>query len=283
MILVTGSNGQLASLILQELAARQVPAVGGSRTPTGRQRRLDFDEPSSIDLTGVSTLVLVSAGYAEDDQVIARHREALAAAARDGVEHVIYTSLTGSGDHLGFALAHRATEQLVERSGLAWTILRNGLYAELFGALLTWTTDGVQSAFGQGALCAVAREDLAAAAAIVASAPAEHAGRIYDLVGDPVTAEDVARRLGVPHENIGLAAYRARLLADQNLQPFQAPMLASIASSIRHGFLSSTGSDLGQLLGRPFTDPVAVAAASAAGNRPAEAAAHEEPQEAEVF
>ena len=110
MILVTGSNGQLASLILQELAARQVPAVGDSRTPTGRQRRLDFDEPSSIDLTGVSTLVLVSAGYAEDDQVITRHREALAAAVRDGVEHVIYTSLTGSGDHLGFALAHRATE-----------------------------------------------------------------------------------------------------------------------------------------------------------------------------
>ena len=100
---------------------------------------------------------------------------------------------------------------MVERSGLAWTILRNGLYAELFGALLTWTTEGVQSAFGQGAVCAVAREDLAAAAAIVASAPAEHAGRIYDLVGDPVTAEDVARRLGVPHENIGLAAYRARL------------------------------------------------------------------------
>ena len=61
------------------------------------------------------------------------------------------------------------------------------------------------------------------------------------------------------------------------------PMRTSGSRRTGHGFLSSTGSDLGQLLGRPFTDPVAVAAASAAGNRPAEAAAHEEPQEAEVF
>lgn len=109
MIMVTGANGQLASLTLQELADREVPAMGGSRTPAKEQRRLDFDEPGGLDLAGVTTLVLVSAGYAEDDRVIARHRALLEAASRDGVAHVIYTSLTGTGDHLGFALAHRAT------------------------------------------------------------------------------------------------------------------------------------------------------------------------------
>ncbi|MFF5758444.1 NmrA family transcriptional regulator [Streptomyces longwoodensis] len=268
MIMVTGANGQLASLTLQELAVRRVPALGGSRTPAYGQRHLDFDDPTTLDLTGVSTLVLVSAGYAEDDRVIARHRALLDAAVRDRVAHVIYTSLTGTGEHLGFALAHRATENLVKASGLGWTILRNGLYAELFGALLTWTPDGLESAFGDGALSAVARADLAAAAAIVAGDPTAHVAKTYDLVGDPITASDVAGRLDVAHRTIGLSEYRARLLADDALLPFQPPMLASIATSVRHGFLSTHGPDLVALLDRPLTDALAVAADTAGAMRP---------------
>ncbi|WP_392749473.1 NAD(P)H-binding protein [Streptomyces sp. LN590] len=268
MIMVTGANGQLASLTLQKLAEDKMPALGGSRKPAEGQRRLDFDEPSSVDLTGVSTLVLVSAGYAEDDQVIARHRAVLDAAVRDDVAHVVYTSLTGAGDHLGFALAHRATEQMVKTSGLAWTILRNGLYAELFGALLTWTTDRLESGFGEGALSAVARADLAAAAAVVASDPVAHVGKVYELVGEPVGTADIAGRLGVAHRSIGLDEHRARLLADVTLLPFQPPMLASIATSVRHGFLSNTSPDLVELLGRPLTDPLTVAVSTAAAMRP---------------
>ena len=260
MIMVTGANGQLASLTLRKLADRKVPALGGSRTPVDGQRHLDFDDPTSLDLTGVSTLVLVSAGYAEDDQVIARHQALLDAAVRDGVAHVIYTSLTATGDHLGFALAHRATEDLVKSSGLGWTILRNGLYAELFGALLTWTAGGLESAFGDGALSAVARADLAAAAAIVAVHPAAHTDQTYDLVGSPITAVDVAERLEVTHRSIGLSEYRTRLLADDALLPFQPPMLASIATSVRHGFLGDSSPDLARLLDRPLADAVAVAA-----------------------
>ncbi|MGP4049757.1 NAD(P)H-binding protein [Streptomyces sp. 2A115] len=268
MIMVTGANGQLASLTLQALTERKVPALGGSRTPADGQRHLDFDDLTSLDLTGVSTLVLVSAGYAEDDRVFTRHRAVLDAALRDGVAHVVYTSLTGAGDHLGFALAHRATEQMIGASGLGWTILRNGLYAELFGALLTWTSDGLESAFGDGALAAVARADLAAAAAVVASNPAAHAGKTYDLVGEPITATDIAERLAVTHRAFGLGEYRARLLADDTLLPFQPPMLASIATSVRHGFLSNTGPDLVRLLGRPLTDPLTVATDTAATMRP---------------
>ncbi|MFJ3492201.1 NAD(P)H-binding protein [Streptomyces sp. NPDC086091] len=265
MIMVTGASGHLASRTLQALARRHTPAQGGTRSPGEGQRRLDFDDPASLDLVGVSTLVLVSAGYAEDDRVVARHRAVLAAAVRDGVRHVVYTSLAGGGDHLAFALAHRATERLVEASGLGWTVLRNGLYAELFGALLTRTADGVESAFGEGALAAVARADLAEAAAVVAADPAAHAGRSYDLVGEPVTAADVARHLGVAHRTIGLGEYRDRLLADRTLLPFQPPMLASIATAVRHGFLGTPGPDLAHLLGRPLTDPLAVAAAAVPG------------------
>ncbi|MFF3940935.1 NAD(P)H-binding protein [Streptomyces phaeofaciens] len=269
MILVTGANGSLGSATLAALRARGATATGGSRTPGEGMRHLDFDDHMSLDLAGVSTLVLISAGYAEDDQVVGRHAAVLDAAVRDGVDHVVYTSLTTAGDHLGFALAHRATERLVRASGLPWTILRNGLYAELFGGLLTWTGDGLESAFGDGALAAVAREDLADAAAAVATHPARHSGQVHDLVGTPITAAQVAGRLGIPHRTIGLGEYRRRLLEETpGLLPFQPPMLASIATGVRHGFLDGTAPDLTDLLGRPARDPLAIAVAAASATRP---------------
>ncbi|BAJ27023.1 MULTISPECIES: NmrA family transcriptional regulator [Kitasatospora] len=277
MILVTGANGNLGAAVLAALRADGARAVaGGSRTPGEGVRRLDFDEPAGLDLTGVSTLVLVSAGYAEDDRVVARHAAVLAAAARDGVRHVVYTSLTTAGDHLAFALAHRATERLLREAGPAWTVLRNGLYAELFGALLSWEDDGsgLVSPFGGGALAAVVRADLAEAAARVAADPARHAGRVYDLVGVPVTAGLVAERLGVAHRTVGLGEHREAVrTAMPGLLPFQPAMLASIATTVRHGFLAGTSPDLAELLGRPPRDPLPVAAAAAAASRPAGTAA----------
>lgn len=268
MILVTGANGQLASRTLAELQARGLAAAGGSRNPTKGMRHLDFDVPASIDLHGVSTLVLVSAGFAEDDQVISRHAAVIEAASRDGVAHVVYTSLTGAGDHLGFALAHRATERLLTASGLEWTILRNGLYAELFGMLLMWNGAGLESAFGAGAVAAAARADLAAAAATVAAQPEAHQGKVYELVGEPITAAEVAARLGTSHDTISLGEYRSRILAAPDLLPFQPPMLASIATSVRHGFLSDTSPELSDLLGRPLLSSLTVAADTAASLRP---------------
>ncbi|MFG2356336.1 NmrA family NAD(P)-binding protein [Streptomyces sp. NPDC048521] len=269
MILVTGANGNLGSATLAALRARGAAVTGGSRTPGEGMRRLDFDDRASLDLAGVTTLVLISAGYAEDDQVVERHAAALDAAVRDGVHHVVYTSLTGAGDHLAFGLAHRVTERLVRTGALPWTILRNGLYAELFGALLMWGDDGVESAFGDGALAAVARADLVEAAATVAADPAPHRGRTYELVGTPITAGQVADRLGVQHRTIGLGEYRRRLLEEtRGLLAFQPPMLASIATAVRHGFLDGTAPDLVDLLGRPLGDPLATAAAAASAARP---------------
>ena len=267
-ILVTGSTGQLGGAILAALSGGIHSAEGSSRTGSAGTRLIDFDLPSTVKFDGVDTLVLVSAGEAEDDVVIARHETAIAAAERDGVSHVIYSSLTASGDHLGFALAHRWTEHRLQRSTLNWTILRNGLYAELFGALLTWSNDRLDSAFGGGALAAVARLDLADAAAVVAAAPAQHAGRIYELVGPPITATDVAQALDVDVDTVALETRRSELMG-AGLKPFQPDMQMSIYSSVRHGVMGSTSPDLQMLLGRPLRDAVTIAASVAAATRPA--------------
>ncbi|GAA4982947.1 hypothetical protein [Kitasatospora paranensis] len=120
---------------------------------------------------------------------------------------------------------------------------------------------------GRG-LAAVAREDLAEAAAVIAADPAQHSERTYDLVGTPITAADVADRFAVPHRTIDLGEYRRRLHEMPGLLPFQPPMLASIATGIRHGFLDGTGPDLADILGRPLRDPLEVAVATASATAP---------------
>ncbi|ALD13894.1 NAD-dependent epimerase/dehydratase family protein [Clavibacter capsici] len=268
MILVTGATGQLGSAILQHLRATGADAIGSSRSGADGMRRIDLDDPATVSFAGVDTLVLVSAGEAEDDVVTARHDAAITAAERDGVGHVIYTSVGAGGDHLAFALAHRWTERRLARSRVPSTVLRNGLYAELFGALLTWRGSRLESAFGDGALAAVARGDLAEAAAVVARAPQDHAGRRYDLVGRPITAASVAQRVGAPLDGLDLAARRASY-EGAGLKPFQPAMLMSIHTAVRHGFLAETSGDLAMLLGRDPVDAVQVAADAASAARPA--------------
>ena len=272
MIMVTGASGRFSSAVLAELRARGIPAVGGSRTPSAEQRHVDFSIPDSLDFTGVNTLLLVSAGAQEDDRQIAFNRAAVEVAARDGVSHLVYTSLTGAGDHLSMALPHRVTERIIMASGMTWTILRNGVYAEILAAPLSWEKQGealrIVSPLGDGAVAVVARQDLARAAASVLSDPGGHKERVYELVGSrAVSAADVAGRLGCEARNIGLGEYR-QLLAGGGMPAFRLPLMLSIASVIRHGFLAGTGDDLPRLLDEDPMDPLAVAAEAMVARAP---------------
>jgi NAD(P)H dehydrogenase (quinone) len=212
---------------------------------------MDFDRPETLDFSRVSTLFLVSAGYAEDDVVIRRHGAVLEAAGRQGVKHIVYTSLSQASDHLGFALAHRWTERAVMKSGMSWTILRNGLYAELIGALAATREGRITVPFGTGPISAVARADLADAAVAVLANPEAHAGVKYELSGTkPFSVVDLAERLEVSYEPTSLEAERERLTG-LSLLPFQPAMLLSISSAAIAGFLRTEASDLPKLVENP--------------------------------
>ncbi|MFD0258706.1 NAD(P)H-binding protein [Kitasatospora indigofera] len=259
MILLTGATGGLGTLVAERLAG-QGDVVLGTRAPERVRvplpvRPLDFDVPDTLPgaFAGVDVLLLVSAGYGEDDTVIARHGAAVDAAERAGVRHIVYTSLTGDGDHLPYALPHRWTERRLREGSADWTILRNGLYAELLGQLAAPAPDGRLTApLGRGRLAAVARADLADAAAAVVLEPAAHVGRTYELVGEEALGgEDLARAHGpeVRYESEPLALARERLTAS-GAAPFQVPMVLGTCSAVAAGFLDRTGGDLRALLGR---------------------------------
>ncbi|GAA4179266.1 SDR family oxidoreductase [Streptosporangium oxazolinicum] len=284
MILVTGATGALGRLVTARLAGRD-DVVAGSRAPeavpAGTPARLiDFEDPASLEegFTGADTLLLISAGYGEDDVVIARHGAAIDAAEKAGVSHIVYTSLSAAGDHLAYALAHRWTERRLREGAASWTILRNGLYAELLATLAPVVDGRITAPLGSGRLAAVAREDLADVAALVTTGASAHAGRTYELVGEEavggaelaeafsgatggtvsyepgtppaeVTAVTAVSRGAVSYEPGTLAGAREAFTA-LGLAPFQVPMLVSTYSSIANGFMDATDGDLRDLLGR---------------------------------
>ncbi|MGW2015449.1 NAD(P)H-binding protein [Streptomyces sp. NPDC001927] len=262
MLLVTGVSGGLGSLVAERLAGRQ-DVVLGTRAGLPGTRPVDFDAPATLPeaFAGVDTLLLISAGYGEDDLVIARHEAAISAAEAAGVRHIVYTSLSGDGDHLTYSLAHRWTERRLQRSSVAWTVLRNGLYAEFLTWIATPDADHrITGPLGDGRLAAVAREDLAEVAVRVATDPAAHAGRTYELVGErPLGGADLARALGATYAPGTLAEARTALAASGAVD-FQVPMLTGTYSAIAHGFMDGTGvtSDLRELLGREPLDALEV-------------------------
>ncbi|MET3984185.1 NAD(P)H-binding protein [Streptomyces sp. PvR034] len=264
MLLITGASGALGSLIAQKLAHHPRTLIG-TRTPTANQREIDLDVPRTLDFTSVETLLLISAGYGEDDTVIARHEAAIGAAERAGVRHIVYTSLTAQGDHLPYALAHRWTERRLRDSPLDVTVLRNGLYAELLAALAAPGPDGrITAPLGTGTVAAVAREDLADVAVRVALDPGAHAGRTYELVGArSIGGADLAAATGTTYAPSTLAAARTALSGPGSV-PFQVPMLIGTYSAIAADFLSTPDQGpLHTLLPTPPRDALKTYAATA--------------------
>ncbi|MCH0540686.1 NAD(P)H-binding protein [Streptomyces sp. MUM 203J] len=255
MLLITGASGGLGQLVAEHAAGRDDVLLGTRSPDLPGSRRLDFDDPASLPeaMAGVDTLLMISAGYGEDDTVTARHEAAVSAAEKAGVSHLVYTSLSGDGDHLPYALAHRWTERRLRRSPLAWTVLRNGLYAELLAVLAAPDSEGrITAPLGEGRLAAVARADLAEAAFRVASDPAPHGGRVYELVGEvALGGADLAAAVAGTYTPAALGEARAAVAAS-GAAPFQVPMLVGTCSAVAHGFLEGSGrpGDLRALLGR---------------------------------
>lgn len=184
MIIFTGATGQLGRAIVNKLIER-VPAiqVGASvRNPEKandlaalgvRVRRGDFDDPASLSHAfegGTQVLIVSSNASASGGDPLAQHRSAIEAARAAGVGRIVYTSHMAASSASAFPpmLDHAATEDMLRQSGLAWSVLRNGFYAES-GMLLMGDAlqTGMLEAPVDGKVSWTAHADLAEAAAII--------------------------------------------------------------------------------------------------------------------
>jgi NAD(P)H dehydrogenase (quinone) len=155
-LLVTGANGNLGRLVVEDLLARGARhIVAGTRDTSALQdladrgvevRHLDFDDAGSMAtaFAGVDRVLLISTVAPNR---AAHQAAAVSAAKAAGVKHIVYTSAPNArpNNDAGGIADHYWTEQAIAASGLDFTILRNHIYAEM--AII-----GAASALGSGQL-----------------------------------------------------------------------------------------------------------------------------------
>ncbi|MFD7654347.1 NAD(P)H-binding protein [Actinosynnema sp. NPDC059797] len=253
--LITGVSGRLGSLILDHARTR-LPAgelVAATRHPERvgdlgvEVRPGDFAGDLSRTFAGVDKLLLVSAD-GPDEQRIRSQRAAVRAAADAGVRHILYTSVfQADTSPLGLAAAHRATEEAIRETGVAFTFLRNGMYHENYlnpGPLVT--------AAGDGRVASASRDDLALAAAIALTEPG-HENAVHELTGPRAWSfDELAALRGTTHTPV-TAAERVAGLEGFGLPGFVAELLTDIEVAIGRGALAEVRPDLEKLIGRAPT------------------------------
>jgi NAD(P)H dehydrogenase (quinone) len=206
---ITGASGAFGKMVTELLLQKMPPSelILVTRKPQslahlaarGAQVRYgDFDDRQSLvaAFKGGKRMLLIST-LDVGERRRRQHTTAVEAAVGAGIEHIAYTSSVGIHPHSpAFVIAdHLYTEELLRRSGAAFTILRDSQYAEVIVTMIApvalatgkWTTSA-----GDGRMAFVSKKDCVAVAASVLTTPG-HEGAVYEVTGpDLLSFRDAA-------------------------------------------------------------------------------------------
>jgi NAD(P)H dehydrogenase (quinone) len=270
---VTGATGQFGRLVVEALLARGV--TPGDIVATGRKvdgladlaargvevRVADYDDPASLDaaFAGAAKVLLVSGS--EVGARMQQHRNAVDAAVRAGVRHLVYTSGPRADiSPLPVNVEHKATEEYIAESGVPATMLRNNWYSENYlpDVATARETGEIVSATGTGRIASAARADYAEGAAAVLTEDG-HEKKAYELGGD--SAWDYDELVATLSEIVGRPVVRREVSPEERhaglvaagLPEDVAAFVVALDTAIAHGALADVTGDLSRLIGRPTT------------------------------
>jgi NAD(P)H dehydrogenase (quinone) len=225
----------------------------------------DFDDPASLRdaFAGGRRMLLISTDAI--GRRVRQHRAAIDAAATAGVGHVVFTSIVNPvAENPTGAIAREQgeTEAMLHRSGLAWTVLRFGSFAEL---QLPPAATAVQNGrlilnFGGGRIVPVSRRDCAEAAAVTLTTDG-HTGKTYEITGPQAfsqsdLAELFAELSGQPVRVLPLSdAMLTRVLVGIGTPMPMAWGVTAFGQAVRQGYFDVVDPAFERLTGRP---PVAL-------------------------
>lgn len=273
MIVITGATGKLGKLIVDELVSRMpLSEIGVSIRDPQKAKNLqergvrvrlgDFAKPDTLPdaFEGASQLLMVSSNAgAYGGNTLAQHKAAIHAAKEAGVKRIVYTSQIASSPSSTFppALDHAATEVMLAESGLAWTALRNGFYADSAVIFMgpEWQK-GKIVAPRDGKVAWTAHTDLAAAAAAILTGvmtfdgptPPLTSAEALDLTG---LASIGSRLVGMPiaRETVADEAFAAQLRL-RGLPEAVVGISLGYYEASRRGEFDKNDSTLEKLIGR---------------------------------
>lgn len=284
-IVITGASGQYGRaatdmLIEKGLADRLIlitrtPAKLADRALQGCDVRYgDYDKPETLAdaVQGAEKMLLIS-GTRVGARVV-QHKAAIDAAAAAGVRHILYTSFIGIDDPANPAEVrhdHIETERAMRESGMAWTALRDGHYAD---AMILMAGPNVMASgkwfsnAGDGREAMVWRDDCVASAVAVLTSQG-HENQVYNITGpDLQTFDEVA---GLMQEITGCAVEHVKVDDEQQYAifdtmgiprrpvddqyvsgiPWNSDDMVTFARAIREGYLEICTNDVERLTGRP--------------------------------
>ena len=266
-IVVTGSTGNLGGRVARRLAGAGVAQLLLVRDPA-RAPALPLVTVAKAGFTDVpavtaavgpgDTVLMVSASETLDR--VDQHTSFVDAVAAAGAGHLVYISFYGAAPGSTFTLArdHWATERHIRASGLAFTFLRDNLYADFLPAMTG--ADGVlRGPADAGRVSAVAQDDIADVTGAVLRSSGQHAGQTYDLTGPQaltlaeiaqVITEETGRNVSYHEETID-EAYRSRAVYDA--PGWQVDAWVSTYTAIANGEFDGVSDAVEQIAGHPAT------------------------------
>jgi NAD(P)H dehydrogenase (quinone) len=275
MILITGANGHFGSLTIDFLLkkgidANQISALVRSEEKAealkikGVNIRLgDYnDYPSLVKaFSGIDKLLFVSG--TDLPKRTSQHESIVKAAEEAGVKHVIYTggafkTVTNASPLWLFAEAHIKTEQWLKKSGLNYTVLKNGLYMDylpyFIGNVLEMGM--IYLPAGSGKISVALRSEMAEATATILASEG-HENKSYHFVGTEAYGyEDIARYISettgksISYVSPTEGEFRDTLKKAAQTIPDE---FIGIVLAQAQGDAEITSGDLENLIGRPLT------------------------------
>ncbi len=274
MILVTGATGHLGSQTIDFLLKKTAPANLAAlvRNPEkaaalrekGVEIRIgNYDDYASLvkAFQGIDKLYFVSgsdiaARSAQQQNVVNAAKEA-------GVKHVVYTSFQrktedGTSPIAFVADVHLKTEQWLKASGIPYTIMKHGLYADMLPMFMgekVIEQGLIYQPAGDGKAAFTLRKDMAEVGAVVLTSNG-HENKEYNIVGNKAwsyteIAELLTEITGktIRYVSPSIEEFINTLTAVGVPEEY-AGFFAAFAKSIEAGEFEDTSSDFERLVGR---------------------------------
>ncbi len=263
MILVTGATGKIGAHATRVLSEAGTPVRALVRDPAKTKdwtgvdiAEGNLDDASSVKaaLEGVGSALLITTANSKQEIAF------IAAAKEAGVRKIVKISSMGADAHSKITMArgHAEAEAALKESGMKWTILRPGTFAQNFLQYAdTIKKEGkVYASVKQGRVATIDVRDIAEVA-VKALTSADLEGRTIILTGDDaISYDDAARILGtaigktVTYVDLPPEKTKKGML-DRGMPAWLADELVLLQENIARTMEPVVTRDVQKILGRP--------------------------------